>query len=226
MGDKGTALGGRWHLFDERGAAESLHARSARALTDVPVVRTVRICHADAPALVLGSHQPAEAWDRQAAATAGVQLARRRSGGSAVLVGPGRVLWVDLALPAGDPLWHDDVGRAAWWVGDLWSSVIPGSQVWKGPMRTGAWSPLVCFAGLGPGEVTVGGRKVVGVCQRRTPRGVLFQTAALLEWHPEEYTALLAAPGGAAADLARAAVGLGRGAGEEVIPALLARLMP
>ena len=47
-----------------------------------------------------------------------------------------------------------------------------------------AWSKLVCFAGLGPGEVTVAGAKVVGMGQRRTRAGALFQCAALLEWAP------------------------------------------
>ncbi len=39
------------------------------------------------------------------------------------------------------------------------------------------WSSLVCFAGLGPGEVTVDGRKLVGISQRRTRAGARFQCA-------------------------------------------------
>lgn len=225
MQDKGKSLPGGWTILDERGAAGRLHALSAEALNDRPVVRTVRFGHARTPALVLGSHQPESMWDLAALRSAGVELARRRSGGSAVMVGEGRVLWADLLIPAGDPLWHDDVGRAAWWVGELWSSVIPGSQVWKGGMSTNEWSPAVCFAGLGPGEVTVDSRKVVGVCQRRTAGGALFQTAALLEWRPDEYTALLAQPIGDPARLATLAAGLGQ-VGDELKSSLRARLMP
>jgi hypothetical protein len=40
----------------------------------------------------------------------------------------------------------------------------------------------VCFAGLGPGEVTVDGRKAVGIAQRRTRAGSLFQCAVPLRW--------------------------------------------
>ncbi|HEX6476246.1 MAG TPA: hypothetical protein VF005_03150, partial [Acidimicrobiales bacterium] len=40
----------------------------------------------------------------------------------------------------------------------------------------------VCFAGTGAGEVTVRGRKIVGIAQRRTRAGALFQCAALVEW--------------------------------------------
>lgn len=213
-------------MLHERGAAGSLHAAAADALHEVPVVRSVRFVHADRAALVLGSHQSEDMWDAGALSAADVDVARRRSGGSAVLVGAGRVLWVDLLIPASDPLWDDDVSRAAWWVGDLWASVIDGADVWKGPMRDNEWSKLVCFAGLGPGEVIVGGRKVVGVCQRRTPRAALFQTAALLEWRPEEYTSLLARPVADPGILVGSATGLGREAGTTLESALLARLMP
>lgn len=223
--DKEERLAGGWRILEERGAAQRLHALSAGALNEDPVSRTVRFSHADAPALVLGSHQSDQSWDPVALRTAGVELARRRSGGSGVLVGAGRVLWVDLVVPAGDPLWSDDVGRAAWWVGELWADVIQGGQVWKGAMRTNEWSPLVCFAGLGPGEVTVDGRKVVGVCQRRTGRGALFQTAALLSWRPGEYTSLLAAPVAEPDLLTSSAVGLQVPA-DDLQSSLLGRLMP
>ena len=33
-----------------------------------------------------------------------------------VLLLPGEFVWLDLVIPAGDPLWHDDVGRAMVWV--------------------------------------------------------------------------------------------------------------
>jgi lipoate-protein ligase A len=44
---------------------------------------------------------------------------------------------------------------------------------------------------MGPGEVTVAGRKVVGVAQRRTRDGARFQAAALLRWDPTALVALL-----------------------------------
>ena len=33
---------------------------------------------------------------------------------------PGEFVWLDLEIPGGDELWSDDVGRAMWWVGELW----------------------------------------------------------------------------------------------------------
>ncbi len=190
--------------------------------------RLVRLPIATKPALVLGSHQSEAAFDPAALAAAGLELARRRSGGTAVLVRPGAVLWADFVIPSGDPLWDDDVGRAAWWVGEVWRAAIGAGEVWEGPMRRSAWSPLVCFAGLGPGEVTLGGRKVVGVCQRRTRFGALFQTAALLDWQVGEYLAVLRpdrvpAPPGL---LETAATGLGTGERDRLRSALLGQLMP
>jgi len=141
-----------------------------------------------APALVLGSTQP-EVPER------GVPVVRRRSGGGAVLVGPGEVLWVDVLLPAGDPLWEDDVGRSFHWLGQAWVdalAVVGVEASWhSGPMVCTPWCRQVCFAGIGPGEVTVDGRKVVGLAQRRTRAGALFQCAALLKWNAGEIARLL-----------------------------------
>jgi len=60
-----------------------------------------------------------------------------------------------------------------------------------GPMVCTPWCRQVCFAGIGPGEVTIDGHKVVGMSQRRTRAGALFQCAALLEWDPDEMVRLL-----------------------------------
>ena len=158
-----------------------------------------------APALVLGSTQP-EVPER------GVPVVRRRSGGGAVLVGPGEVLWVDVLLPAGDPLWEDDVGRSFHWLGQAWVdalAVVGVEASWhSGPMVCTPWCRQVCFAGLGPGEVTVDGRKVVGLAQRRTRAGALFQCAALLHWDAAEMVQLLDLGSEAAAELPTLAAAL------------------
>ena len=148
---------------------------------------------------VLGS-TPARLERRSDAAApwrqAGVELVRRRSGGGAVLLVPGEVVWVDVVVPAGDPLWDDDVGRAAHWLGAAWARALggvrrPGATVHRGPMVRTPWSSLVCFAGLGPGEVQLGGRKVVGISQRRTRGWARFQCAVYLRWDPAALVALL-----------------------------------
>jgi lipoate---protein ligase len=130
-----------------------------------------------------------------------------------VLLVPGEVLWVDVVVPAGDPLWRDDIGVATHWLGDAWaaalaSSGVTGASVHRGPLVRAPWSDVLCFAGLGPGEVTIDGRKVVGISQRRTRHFARFQCAALLVWDPAALVALLAPPRPTAADVADVAAGI------------------
>ena len=172
-----------WAVHRAVGRAGELHARAL----DPPVVRTISVLEVDRPALVLGSTQSEAIVDRAAAARLGVEVARRRSGGGAVLLQPGGTVWVDVEVPRGDPLWDDDVGRAAWWLGDAWARALAAlgvrdAVVHRGPLVRRPGSDLVCFAGLGAGEVTVGGAKAVGISQRRTRAGARFQCAAPVTW--------------------------------------------
>jgi lipoate-protein ligase A len=179
--------------------------------------RSVVVLDVARPTLVLGSSQRDDAVDRDAVRRQGVDVVRRRSGGAAVLVEPGAAVWIDVTIPSGDPLWDNDVGRAFHWLGAAWSDVLTAAGLparWHdGPMRSSPWSDRVCFAGLGPGEVTVDGRKVVGLSQRRTREAALFQCCALRRWEPERLLDLLpldaATRARAAADLADVATGLG-----------------
>jgi len=179
-----------------------------------PPRRLLRWCRATSAALVLGSAQPADHVDGAAASAAGLVVVRRRTGGSSVVVGPGRLLWLDAVLPAGDVLWDDDVGLAPLWLGRAWAAAllavgVTGVVVHTGAMRRSRWSGAVCFAGTGPGEVVTPMGKVVGISQRRTRGGALFQSAALLHWDAAEAVGALAVDRLAAADELRgAAVGL------------------
>ena len=160
-------------------------------------MRTAWFVEVDRPTLVLGSTQSGSVVDRERAAAAGVDVVRRRTGGGAVLLRPGETVWVDVLVPAGDGLAESDVGRAFAWVGRAWVRAladvgVAGATVHEGrPRRATAWSGLVCFAGLGPGEVVVGRAKVVGISQRRTRAGSLFQCGALVAWAPGPLVDLL-----------------------------------
>ena len=147
--------------------------------------RLARIHEVAGPGLVLGSTQRAETADRHRAAIAGAEVLRRRSGGGAVLLSPGRQVWADFFIAATDPLWGDDVSRAVHWVGLLWSSVVAPfvaapCSIHSGRLVADQWGRLVCFAGAGPGEVFMGGLKIVGVSQRRRRDRVRIQTTARL----------------------------------------------
>jgi lipoate-protein ligase A len=171
-----------------------------------PASRAVWWLTVDRPALVLGSSQRDDIAEAAALAAAGVELVHRRSGGGAVLLVPGEVVWADVVVPADDDLWDDDIGRAGHWLGDTWVRALAAcgvgsTAVHRDRLVEAPWSRLVCFAGLGPGEVTAGGRKVVGISQRRTRRWARFQCALYRRWDPAALVALLAPPRPDLADL-------------------------
>lgn len=158
----------------------------------------------DRPALVLGSTQPDTIVNLDACEQQGVEVVRRRSGGGAVLLWPQEVLWLDVIIGRGDVAWDDDVGRAMWWVGDVWADalvelgvgLVGGAvpEVHRGGLVSTPWSRQVCFAGLGPGEVTLGQRKMVGISQRRSRGVARFQCALYRRWRPELMIELLTPP--------------------------------
>jgi lipoate---protein ligase len=202
-----------WHVETLRdGIGERLAARPVGE-------RSVVVYDVSRPTLVLGSSQSDDAVNWERVRERGVDVVHRRSGGSAVLVEPEAAVWVDITIPAGDRWWDNDVGRAFHWLGAVWAEVLIAGGVlarWHdGAMQRTPWSPWVCFAGLGPGEVTVGGRKVVGLSQRRTREGALFQCCAAVRWEPERLLDLLALGDAdrarAAGEIANLATGLGPG---------------
>lgn len=181
-----------------------------------PTARTVTFLEPTDGAVVLGSTQSDDVVDRASAAAGGLDVVRRRTGGGAVLVRPGELVWADVTVPAADGLWHPDVTRSFEWLGDTWAGALEdlglASRPHRGPLVRSRWSSLVCFAGLGPGEVTVEGRKALGLAQRRTRAGSRFQCAALLAWRPVDLVDVLALSGeeraAAALDLEPAAAGV------------------
>jgi len=203
-----------WPVEHHRGSAADFHART---IPDAPGT-ALWWFEVERPAVVLGSTQRDEVIDAAAARRTGVEVAKRRSGGGAVLLEPGGAIWIDVILPAGDARWEHDVGRSFAWLGEAWVRVLremglADAEVHAGPLLRRPWSDLVCFAGLGPGEVTVGDRKVVGISQRRTRAGARFQCALLQRWDPALLLEVLDLStddrAHAARDLADAGLGIG-----------------
>ena len=188
---EGGALG-EWLVEERRGGAQELHD------ADPPLGhRRLIVHHVDRPALVLGSTQRIDGVEERAA-VAGIEVARRRSGGGAVLVRPGEQTWVDLVVPAGDPLWDDDVERATWWLGRAWMAALEelgldDLRMHDRGVSDRALGRQACFAALGPGEVEAGGRKVVGISQRRTRDLIRLQAVVYQRWDPWTLLGLLGA---------------------------------
>lgn len=164
---------------------------------------------ANPPTLVLGSSQRVEDVDADALNAAGIALTSRRSGGGAVLVGPDELVWFDVVLPIDDPLWNPDVGRSFDWLGLACQRGLAtlgvDTELHTGRLISSEWSRKVCFASLGPGELTVDGKKLVGMSQRRTRSASRFQVAVLRRWNGAQHASFLNL---AAEDRSRAATDL------------------
>ncbi len=181
-----------WHVEHHRASAGELH--DLEVLDDGR--RRLWVLEPTGPAVVLGSTQSDGVVDHEVAAALGVEVVRRRSGGGAVWVGPTDPIWVDVVIPRHDPLWDDDVGRSFLPVGQAWQTAltrcgIDDAEVHDGPLIRTEWSDLVCFAGTGPGEVLRGGRKLVGISQRRTRAAARFQCAVPRTWSTAPLRAVL-----------------------------------
>lgn len=183
-----------YRLTRSSAPASDFHARS------VPEPAAPEIWRHDvtSPALVLGSSQRDSVVDVEACRRADIEVVRRRSGGGAVLLRPGEVTWIDVIVPAGTAGWADDIHAPMVWLGRHLAEVIDGLfagageiGVHEGAMKTTSWSSLVCFDGLGSGEVTLAGRKLVGMSQRRTRHAARLQCCWYSSYRPEALVALL-----------------------------------
>ena len=139
---------------------------------------TIYVVRADRSTLVLGSTQSTDLLDPSRRGE--IALRRRRGGGGLVLLQPDD-LWIDWWIPTGDDRWRSDVHASSRLVGEWWADVlrefVTGDiSVHDGPLEGDPAYRLVCFAGSGPGEVFVDGKKAVGVTQWRVREGIFLST--------------------------------------------------
>lgn len=183
-----------YRLERSTSSAAEFHARSVPE----PAERVIWWHEVTAPALVLGSTQSDAVVDAGACRAAGVDVVRRRSGGGAVLLRTGEVTWIDVVVPRGAPGWADDVHAPMVWLGehlaDVLRSLLPerAVTVHDAPMVSTDFSSLVCFDGFGAGEVLLGGRKLVGISQRRTRHAARLQCCWYSAYDPADLVELLA----------------------------------
>ena len=184
---------------------------------DLHAERSVWNVDITSPAIVLGSRQTEAELDLDACANDHVEIVRRRSGGGMVFLSPGKQMWLDVVIPKDDRLWIDDVGRAAWWLGDVWLAAIESlvtarktnAYVHRQDLVRGKYGDRVCFSGAGPGEVMTlddagNPAKIVGISQRRTGDLARFQCTMYLQWEPalsQHFGRLLSDPNDGRAEL-------------------------
>ena len=178
-----------WKLYTEHVSAGEQHGRdlvAERAVWDVRITQT---------AMVLGSRQNESLLNGELCSRDGIEVVRRRSGGGIVFLAPGEHVWLDVVVPRGDVLWSDDVAQASWWLGDVWVQAlnalgVSNVSVHHESLSSDAWGDLLCFAGVGPGEVVQRDdeslSKLVGISQRRTRDYARFQCTIYTKWNPHD----------------------------------------
>lgn len=205
-----------WRSLPYHVGSTETHIALSDALVRCSRLPTVWWHSTDRTTLILGPAQ--RDFDTRLCVEAGVPVVRRRAGGSAVLAGTG-VLGLDVMLPAGHPLAPRDIVEAYRWLGEVWEEALrtlgvasrlvtveqarAAQRVFDRSLR------MACFGGLSPYEVTVCGRKIVGLAQVRKSTGTLLQAGIHLHFDAEGLAALL--PGNAgqlAARLREVALGL------------------
>ncbi len=143
------------------------------------------VMHPVRPALVRGSAQNDNVFDAVRLAADDVELTGRRSGGGAVFIDPQATAWIDVWAPQNSRLWSTDPARTFLAVGELWKSALAELDIDAAMVRTAPTrepsSSLICWAGKGWGELTIGTRKVVGLSQRRTRWGARIQGLAVFD---------------------------------------------
>ena len=194
-----------WLLSELSGTVAALHG----PLPDMPetpgTTGAVFVMRPDAGAVVLGSAQRETVLAESVLhGTPGV--CRRHSGGGLVVIEPGACCWVDVLVPTDHELHRDDVHLAFDWLGDTWVRALTSLRAATGSNDASSIRAhigrgerpdagrIVCFAGLGRGEVVVGGRKLVGISQRRTRRGSRFQCVVYSRFDVASHLALLRSP--------------------------------
>ena len=178
-----------WNLHTEHISAGEQHGRdlvAERAVWDVRITQK---------AMVLGSRQDVSLLNGELCSRDGIEVVRRRSGGGIVFLAPGEHVWLDVVVPRGDVLWSDDVAQASWWLGDVWVQTLNALgennvSVHHESLSSDAWGDLLCFAGVGPGEVVQQDdeslSKLVGISQRRTRDYARFQCTVYTKWNPHD----------------------------------------
>jgi lipoate-protein ligase A len=197
----------------EHADPETLLAGSALLLDRMGTEPVLRWYRATSPALIMGRGQTPGTVKG-----AGLPVLTRSSGGGAVLLDEG-LLSLDVAIPSGHPLLDGDLGEVFVRIGQAWAGALtelgcadvavhPGAaQARRRGTPREQLLAAICYATLGRGEVTVRGKKVVGLSQRRRRPGALVQCGLLRRWEPAVLlTALGASP--TDAEVVAAAIGL------------------
>lgn len=165
------AQAGAWNMAADAALLAEVELGSCPAL---------RVYGWDPPAVSLGYHQPDPTPAESARMAArGLDWVRRPTGGRAVYHGPREAeLTYAVVARLGEAGFPAAPRDAHAWIHAAIAGALArlGARVELAPRRRPALRPvsrLACFATSVPGEITAGGRKLVGSAQRRSRRALL-----------------------------------------------------
>ncbi|MCG6961923.1 MAG: lipoate--protein ligase family protein [Acidobacteria bacterium] len=148
---------------------------------------TLRLYSWSPPCLTLGRHQPLDAADEGFCHHAGIEIARRPTGGRAVLhhleltyavIAPLSPPTLPTNLQAAYRKLCSGLVRACHALG-ISAELTPGEVNLQLP---GPRTSVPCFKAPAGGEVVVSGRKLIGSAMRRHGNAILQHGAFLLDW--------------------------------------------
>ncbi|MGH2441593.1 MAG: lipoate--protein ligase family protein [Chloroflexota bacterium] len=188
----------QWRALPYHRGASADHVRLSDALVREAREPALWWHTADRPTLILGPIQTDQA-------PGSLPVARRQSGGTAVLATPS-VLGLDIVLPPRHRLAGRDVVGSYRWLGEVWLealrefgvharlvSIPEAREAVPPPAELAAAVRAVCFGTLSPYEVVVRGRKLVGFAQVRRRSGTLLQSGIHLTFDARRYAEIVAA---------------------------------
>lgn len=180
-----------WRLLaDGADAGAANMARDMAILEHVCIGQappTLRLYSWTPPCLTLGRHQTVEAADQEFCRQAGIEIARRPTGGRAVLhhleltyavIAPLSPPTLPHNLQAAYRRLCSGLVRACHALG-IEAELTPGEVNLQLP---GPRSTVPCFKAPAEGEVVVSGRKLIGSAMRRHGNAILQHGAFLLDW--------------------------------------------
>ena len=171
-----------WHLCVDGALPGALNmARDhALALSLVPGSAALRLYRWERPTLSLGRNEPARGrYQRETFRRTGVDVVRRPTGGRAVLH------WRELTYAVVIPVRALGGPRASYrWINERIAEALAilgvAAEIAPDPLRALPLSAGPCFAAAAAGEVTAGGRKLVGSAQLRVGDALLQHGSILL----------------------------------------------
>ncbi|MBM3672905.1 MAG: lipoate--protein ligase family protein [Actinobacteria bacterium] len=175
-----TAVGVTWRLIDDVGCGPADHMQRDLAMLDDVLAGAppaLRVYTWSVPTLSLGKFQSIDEIDNDACERLGVALARRPTGGAALLHGGDLTYSVAMPLPEDG---HTGVQEIYDWLARALIAGLARLGVDSAVARHDGPGGPVCFAGQQGADLRVGDRKVCGSAQVRRQGAVLQHGSILL----------------------------------------------